>query len=100
MRRIESVKNGGNETSVAIDVDRYESFAVTMGSETFSPISYNSFTVGPFSLTVRIMRGESFEGAFDTAMEKLEALFKREYETKLAEHLERVKKAALTVRSK
>lgn len=39
--------------------DAVETVTVTWGEETFSPIQYNSFRVGPFSVTSRVLPGES-----------------------------------------
>ena len=39
--------------------DASETITVTWGEETFSPVQYNSFRVGPFSATARVLPGES-----------------------------------------
>lgn len=40
---------------------------VTWGEETFSPVQFQSFRVGPFSMQVEVRPGETEEAAFDRA---------------------------------
>jgi len=67
--------------------------AVTVGPETYSPIKYNSFTVGPITVGCDIKPGETIEGAYIRAHIQAAALLECEYKLSLARHFGRLKDA-------
>jgi hypothetical protein len=44
-----------------------ETITVTFGAQTFSPVQYHKFDVGPFSYTTVIQPGETIQEAYDRA---------------------------------
>ncbi len=54
----------------------------TMGQESFAPVSYNSFTVGPFSATTTIRKGETGEDAYYRCFKYLIQVFEVEFKLK------------------
>lgn len=66
-----------------------QQITVTWGEETFSPIPFNSFRTGPFSLTTTVRDDESTEQAFDRAWAFLDAYARKQYVAKRAAFLER-----------
>lgn len=48
-----------NYTGMAGDL-----ITVTWGEEKFSPVQYHSFAVGPFSITSKLLPGETYEMAY------------------------------------
>lgn len=76
----------------------YNTVTVTFGKETFSPIQFYSFEVGPFSATTQVLEGETLDQAVVRARIRLEAIHKEEFESKLRGHIERAAKAISAVR--
>lgn len=72
---------------------------ITMGAEKFAPVQYQTFDVGPFSATTTLQPGETIKAAYDRVMGELRVIFKAEFETRLREHLERVKAGGAAARS-
>jgi len=44
-----------------------DEITVTVGAQTFSPVRYNSFTVGPFSMKTIVKENETLDEAFARA---------------------------------
>lgn len=56
-----------------------DTIAVTWGAQTFSPVPFNSFTVGPFSITTTIGDNETAKQTYDRAKAYLDKLASVEY---------------------
>jgi hypothetical protein len=54
----------------------------TFWQETFSPVDYQSFTVGPFSVTVELQPGETHEQALNRARKIIEPYAQKRFEKK------------------
>lgn len=50
-----------------------DEITVTWGQEAYTPVSYNTFHVGPFSMTTKIQAGETQAQAFQRAYIFLES---------------------------
>jgi len=57
-----------------------------MGAETFSPVQYHPFTVGPFSATTTIRPGETVKQATLRVYALLEILFRHDFDMKARGH--------------
>ena len=66
----------------------------TAGKETFCPIKFHVFEVGPVTASTRVRPGESAADALTRVREFATTAWDIEYEEKLAGHLERVRRAA------
>lgn len=75
-----------------------ESVTVTWGKETFTPVRFNSFDVGPFSITVARVPGEGIDELRKRAQAHLERVAEEEFDRKLRAHLGRVRRAAEVAR--
>lgn len=63
---------------------------VVWGKELFSPASFHTFEVGPFTATTRVIPGETFSVAAERAMEDLRRFAEKERERKKASYLRMV----------
>jgi hypothetical protein len=72
---------------------------VTWGKETFTPVRFNSFDVGPFSITVARVPGEELDELRKRAQAHLERIAEEEFDRKLRAHLGRVRRAADVARA-
>lgn len=79
-------------------VDEGDLLTVTFGKETINPIKFNTFEVGPFSLSVCVRKGESSADAHSRARLALAQIFEAELTLKLQEFAEHVMKARDVVR--
>lgn len=70
-----------------------DKISVTAGQETFSPIPYHSFTIGPVTIETTIADGETMEQAYERAYALAAKLLKSQYEPKLEEFFELQKQA-------
>jgi uncharacterized protein (DUF2336 family) len=68
--------------------------AVTWGEETYSPVQYQSFRVGAFTLRGRVLPGETYEGAHARLLNAARACAAEQFRVQLADHLDRVRVAA------
>lgn len=66
----------------------------TAGKETFCPVKFHAFDVGPVTVTVRLRSGETARAAIERAITVARAAWDEEYQAKLAGHLERIREAA------
>ena len=60
-----------------------ESVTVTWGKVLISPVQYNTFEVGPFSMTTEVGEGETPEDAMKRAYAALEKFARSTYAEKL-----------------
>lgn len=60
------------------------------GQETFTPVPYNTFTVGPFEATAPVFSGEDASAILRTLQEKLAEFAKVEFERKSERFLEKL----------
>jgi hypothetical protein len=66
---------------------------VTWGKETFQPIPFNTFEVGPFEATASVQDGESVEDAYRRVYGELEAFAAKVRKQKAASYAEELGKA-------
>ena len=66
----------------------------TAGRETFCPVKFHSFEVGPVTVTTRVRPRESAKEAIARAKAVALDAWPAEYEAKLAGHLARIRDAA------
>lgn len=80
-------------TRAAVDVADLDVtlVSVTAGPETYSPIRYYSFTVGPCRVESRVRPGESVEDAYRRAHTHAHMLLDVEYDLAVQRHLSRVR---------
>ena len=55
---------------------------ITYGKEIYSPVSYNTYEVGPFSIETTVRQGETYEQAFERGYNQLIAIAARAFEHK------------------
>ena len=79
-------------------VDDGDEVSVTVGAETFCPIKFHAFVVGPVTVSVRVRKGEDSISAVARAKAIARAAWDAEYEEKLEEHPGRVRQASESVR--
>jgi len=75
-------------------LDAGDSVTFTVGKETFCPVKFHAFEVGPFSATVRVRDGEDPLRAIARARDAAQGMFDAEYQAKLGGFLGRVRDAA------
>ncbi len=68
-----------------------DAITITLGAETFSPVKYFTFTVGPISGTTIVMPGESSDEAYLRLSSNLLAMFECEFATKCEQFLDRLR---------
>jgi hypothetical protein len=73
------------------DLRHGDQLTVTIGASTFSPISFNSFTVGPFSARVTVLEDETATDAYIRGRRELLAIERAEYEAALEQYFDRLK---------
>jgi hypothetical protein len=67
-----------------------KSFTITIGEQSFAPVSYQTFRVGPFQATVHFEEGaseEQIEQELDSAFNLLLEWSRKEYKRALEAHL-------------
>jgi hypothetical protein len=67
---------------------------VTWGPEKFSPISYHTFDVGPFTMETTIKEDETADQAFQRAHQYLSQQARKAFQSRMREYFERVKETA------
>lgn len=87
-------EEAGAPTVAEEGADEGEEVSVTYGEETYCPVQYHSFHVGPFSGTTRVRAGETRPMALQRLVDDLREIANKEYAVKLAEHLDRVRLSA------
>jgi hypothetical protein len=76
------------------DLDDGDQVTWTVGKETFCPVKFHAFEVGPISVTTRVRPREATGAALARARAVANVAWNEEYEEKLAGHLERVRQAS------
>ena len=91
-----ATQSHGDATKIDIDgaLSPGDTLTVTMGAETFSPVQYHPFTVGPFTATTTIRPGETASDASIRVYDLLSVLFRHEFDMKAREHNDRSHEAA------
>lgn len=75
-----------------------DTFTVTTGQETYYPVKYNGYTVGPVSHTTSVRAGESAEDAWMRASLVCELLFEAEFQVKTELYFKRLREVRLRAR--
>lgn len=65
----------------AIECNEGDVITLTIGPETYFPIRFNGFAVGPITMSTRVSIGESGRQAYLRLKRALEALLREEFET-------------------
>lgn len=63
---------------LGLNVDPGDKLTFTIGAETYAPVPYNTFTVGPFSATVTVRKGEDLAETYMRAYRFLATVFEAE----------------------
>jgi len=90
------VEEGRTESSVelpAIDDDALsagDTITLSMGAETFSPVKYNPFVVGPFQVTIAVRKGETTSDALLRGKKVLHSIFREAFEAVSRGHNDRI----------
>ena len=74
---------------------------VTWGEETFQPVQFHGFRVGPLTATAKVSEGQSIAAVYRELWLELDALGRAQFKEKLAGMLDRIKqcgKAAFDAR--
>lgn len=71
---------------------------MTWGEELFTPVSYNSFRIGPFTMTTKVQPGETHEQAFERAWKALAAMARAQYQQKRDGYLQRLRDVGAAAR--
>jgi GTP cyclohydrolase III len=71
---------------------------VTWGGETFTPISYHTFKVGPFTMRTKVQHGETPEQAMMRAWTALNNVARSTFQKEKAEFLNRAGEVAREAR--
>ncbi len=70
------------------NLDPGDKLTITLGQESFAPVAYNSFTVGPYSTTVTVRKGEGVEDAYLRAYQILSQIFEVEFKLKRKQYFQ------------
>ena len=70
-----------------------KTLTVTAGPELYSPISYNTFTIGPVVVTITVEKNETWEAAHDRGYAIANAILARQFKAAIQHHLERRKES-------
>ena len=90
-------KDGEKIDKALAEMCEGDEVSVTFGEETFSPVQYNSFRIGPFFYKTRVHKGETPEQAFDRANAYVTRMAQRAFKEKMETyfgHLREAGKAA------
>lgn len=71
-------------------LDPGDTFTFTKGAETYCPVPYFPFTVGPFSVTIKLRSGEGLEEFVGRAQRFLATIFEAEFELQKKQWVERM----------
>jgi hypothetical protein len=66
------------------------SIEVTCGRETFFPIKFNGFDVGPVTVRTQVRAGETAREAYSRAAAAARAMFSAAFDVKLGDYLDRL----------
>jgi len=76
-----------------------DSVTVVWAEELFAPVQYQSFRVGPFSITTKIRPGEDATAAMSRAWNYLDAFARKAYVQKRDDYLNRLAEVGESTRS-
>lgn len=79
-------------TDAKIELDAGDTVDATVGKETFYPIKFNGFDVGPVRVTTKVREGETGDDAFLRARGSAEAMFLAEFDLKLRDYFKRLER--------
>lgn len=71
-------------------LDVGDKFTFTRGAETYTPVSYFPYTVGPFSVTITLREGEGLDEFCLRAQRFLNTVFEAEFEIQSKQWVERM----------
>lgn len=80
------------ETNAKVELDAGDTVDATIGKETFYPIKFNGFDVGPIRVTTTVREGETGDDAFLRARGSAEAMFLAEFDLKLRDYFKRLER--------
>lgn len=72
---------------------------VTIGKESFCPVKYNGFDVGPIAVSVTVREGETHAGAYRRARLAASVLFEAEFDLRVEEFRRHLEESRVRVRS-
>jgi hypothetical protein len=78
-------------SDLKIDLGVGEEVEVTRGKETFFPVKFNGFDVGPISVRVVRREEETGEEAYIRAATSAAVMFQAEFDLKLAQYFDRLR---------
>jgi hypothetical protein len=73
-----------------MDLDPGDPVRVTIGKETFFPIKFNGFDVGPVEASTTVRGDETPEDAYVRAATAAEVMFAAQFEVKMRQYFERL----------
>ena len=91
-------EKGVGDEGLSGALDDGDEVSWTAGKETFCPVKFHGFEVGPVTVTTRVRPRETAADAIARAKAVATAAWEAEFEEKLKLHLERVREAAGTAR--
>ena len=68
-----------------------DALSVTLGPETFTPVKYNTFTVGPITAKTNVRDGETGEQAWQRLHRFCDELFEVEFQITSKRYVDRLK---------
>jgi hypothetical protein len=71
---------------------------VTWGEEVLQPVQYNGFRVGPITVSMPVLSGESIAQAYERVWQIVDGLGQRQFQAKLDGWKARLREAAAEVR--
>jgi hypothetical protein len=74
-----------------------DELSASLGPETFAPIAYNTFTVGPVRASTKVREGETGEQAWLRLHRFCEELFQAEFEISSLRYIEHLKELRVLV---
>lgn len=73
---------------------------LSYGMQKFQAVQYNTFDVGPFQVEVQVTKGADIAALKSKAMRMLKQMFDEAYTDALQSHLDHIKQASATARSR
>jgi len=75
--------------AVKMDLERGDAVEVTVGKETFFPVKFNGFDVGPVTAKTTVRDRETPEDAYVRAATAAEVMFAAQFDVKMRQYFER-----------
>jgi hypothetical protein len=85
-------------SAVETNVEAGQVITVVYAAQKFSPISYQTFDVGPLSMTTSVQPGETLDQSHARAWNWLKAKAKAQFVDQLADFLDNVRAAGAAVK--